>query len=101
MCRRTLHLVFTLTRGNFIAHLICISFSKRKNNAKTNKEPSFISVFCTNSDLNLVRSEFMCLFYLRKKKIQFALVKDITEYCRKREMPVYSIHSLQQFGRKF
>lgn len=52
MSSRTLHLVFTLTRGNFIAYLICISFHKAKENEKTNKKPSFISVYATNSDLN-------------------------------------------------
>lgn len=49
MSSRSLHLVFTLTRGNFIAYLICISFHKAKENEKTNKKPSFISVCAANS----------------------------------------------------
>lgn len=107
MLSRTLHLVFTLTRGNFIAYLICISFHKAKENEKTNKKPSFISVCAANSDSKpIVRSTTI------------ACARDAT-LCRcshcveNKECPVYFTHSFihslffsfafsavhQQFGR--
>lgn len=64
-------------------YLICISFYKAKENEKTNKKPSFISVYATNSDLKLlVRSMYshvLCEIYVVSKA---------------QEMPGVFIHSI-------